>query len=264
MDHAQRCSFTAVASLLALSPLASPVLAGETSLTLSPPRAAASTVTCPVPAPPPPNRNALWNLVECCKQGKDTHCVIYNPNDAYIVAKDASKSKPESYLIIPSIKMTGIEDSQTLNTPTLDIWQYGWTESLKMRKFDESNLGLAINSRQGRDQDQLHIHMSCVKSGVFKALEGVKVSSDPKSPTKLQLPPNNNNYEAVLLKSLVGNSSPFKILRQLPHVNAQNISEQSVAIVKGRDPQTFVFLNTYAHDKDQGEAEELLNQTCSR
>jgi CDP-diacylglycerol pyrophosphatase len=265
MAHAQRWAFTAVASLMALSPLASPVLAGDTSPTLRPPRAAASTVTCPVPAPPPPNPNALWNLVECCKQGKDTHCVKYNPDDVYIVAKDASKSKPEAYLIIPSIKMTGIEDSQTLKTPTLNIWQNGWEVSLKRLKFDESNLGLAINSRKSRDQDQLHIHMSCVKSGVFKALEGVKVSSDPTSPTKLQLPPNNNTYAAVLLeRSLVGNSSPFKILRQLPHVNAQNISEQSVAIVKGRDPQTFVFLNTYAHDQDQGEAEELLNQTCSR
>jgi hypothetical protein len=62
MAHAQRCAFTAVASLMALSPLASPVLAGDTSPTLRPPRAAASTVTCPVPAPPPPNPNALWNL----------------------------------------------------------------------------------------------------------------------------------------------------------------------------------------------------------
>lgn len=268
MAQSQRSSFIVMGgflSLLALS--ASPILAAETSPTITLPRTALSSLTCPVPAPPPANRDALWNLVGCCMQSQasDSHCRVYSTQYKYIVAKDASVNKTEAYLIIPTIKMVGIESPLTLNSPTLDIWQDAWAEATsKYPGKADSKTGLAINSANSRDQDQLHIHMACVKPAVLTALRQKTISVNPKSPTKLQLPPNNFEYDAVLLTSLSGDSSPFKIVRQLPHVSDKNIQEQSVAVVQGPRPKTYIFLNTYAHDKDKGEAEELLDQTCSQ
>jgi len=268
MAQSQRSSFIAMGgflSLLALS--ASPILAAETSPTITPPRTAVSSLTCPVPAPPPANRNALWNLVECCMQSKpgDPHCRVYSKQYNYIVAKDASATKKEAYLIIPTIQLVGIESPLTLDSPTLDIWQDAWAEATSKNPGKaEGKTGLAINSAKSRDQDQLHIHMACVKPEVLTALRQKKISDNPKSPTKLQLPPNNFEYDAVLLTSLAGDSSPFKIVRQLPHVNDKNIQDQSVALVQGLNGKTFIFLNTYANDKNKGEAEELLDQTCSQ
>ncbi|MEB3301334.1 MAG: CDP-diacylglycerol diphosphatase [Cyanobacteriota bacterium] len=267
MSPSHRYASIPAASLMACAALiAAALVAAETSPAQTPARVVLSTLTCPVPAPPPANPDALWNLVGCCTQGlnKDPHCINYNKKYSYIIAKDASPSKPKAFLIIPTDKMIGIEAPQTLKSPTLDIWQDAWTAAGQYLKQPESKTGLAINSLHGRDQNQLHIHISCVNAKVLKALEGVKVSSDPKAPTTLQLPPNNNTYEAVLLRSLAGDSSPFKIVRQLPLISDSNIQNQSVAILKGRDPQTYLFLDTYVHGTDKGEAEELLDQRCNQ
>lgn len=126
-------------SLLAL--LSSPSRAADNGPLRPPHRAATSAVSCPVPSPPPPNPNALWNLVGCCIQGKDKnnrwkdiHCEDYNKTYQYILAKDASSSKKNAYLIIPTIQMPGIESSLTLSSPTLDIWQDGWSQSQGLLK----------------------------------------------------------------------------------------------------------------------------------
>jgi CDP-diacylglycerol pyrophosphatase len=258
-------------SLLAL--LSSPSRAADNGPLRPPHRAATSAVSCPVPSPPPPNPNALWNLVGCCIQGKDKnnrwkdiHCEDYNKTYQYILAKDASSSKKNAYLIIPTIQMPGIESSLTLSSPTLDIWQDGWSQSQGLLKPPKgAKIGLAINSALGRDQNQLHIHIACVRSDVLKTLAGTKnFSIDPAKPTKLILPPNNNPYEAIQLSSLAGNSSPFKVVRLLPHVSSSNIREQSIAIVEGPQSQTWILLNTHANGQNKGEAEELLNQqACS-
>lgn len=265
MAQFQRSSFIAMGgflSLLALS--ASPILAAEKSPTFTAPRIAVSSPTCP----PPANRDALWNLVGCCTQSppRDSHCRVYNNQYNYIVAKDASAQKTEAYLIIPTIKMIGIESPLTLNSPTLDIWQDGWSESVKL-KYDQSKLGLAINSAISRDQDQLHIHMSCVNANVLNSLDRLKeISSNPAKPTAITLTGKSHAYEAVLLKSLSGESSPFKVMRQLPHVSEHDVKDQSIAIVKGRGAQNdkYILLNTYASGSNPGEAEELLDQTCSQ
>ena len=162
--------------------------------------------------------------------------------------------------------MPGIESSLTLSSPTLDIWQDGWSQSQGLLKPPKgAKIGLAINSALGRDQNQLHIHIACVRSDVLKTLAGIKnFSTDPAKPTKLILPPNNNPYEAIQLSSLAGNSSPFKVVRLLPHVSSSNIREQSIAIVQGPQSQTWIFLNNHANGQNKGEAEELLNQkACS-
>jgi CDP-diacylglycerol pyrophosphatase len=168
--------------------------------------------------------------------------------------------------------MIGIESSLTLDPPTVDIWQDGWTEARKYPGYPESRTGLAINSAISRNQDQLHIHMSCVNPSVLTLLDNLKeISSDPSNPTLIHITlkksgnrVSQHNYEAVLLNSLTGNSSPFKKMRQIPHAN-EHVKDQSFAIVKGRGAQSnnYILLNTYANGPNPGEAEELLDQTCS-
>lgn len=223
---------------------------------------------------PDAKRNALWNLVECCTQNmsSDKHCTLYNEQYKYIVAKDASPSKTKAYLIIPTIQMIGIESALTLNRPTLDMWQDGWAEARKYPGYPESQTGLAINSAISRNQDQLHIHMSCVNANVLALLNGLKeISSNPSKPTQIPITLKSGNrtsqhtYEAVLLKSLAGDSSPFKVMRLLPHAS-EHVKDQSFAIVKGRGAQSnnyYILLNTYASGSNPGEAKELLDQTCS-
>lgn len=273
MAQPQRSYFIAIGNLISLLALStSPIHAAETSPTLPHTRAAGPSFTCPVP--PDAKRNALWNLVECCTQNKssDTHCIYTNETYKYIVAKDASPSKTKAYLIIPTIQMIGIESSLTLDPPTVDIWQDGWTEARNYPGYPESRTGLAINSAISRNQDQLHIHMSCVNPSVLTLLDNLKeISSDPSKPTLIQITLNKSgnrvsqhNYEAVLLKSLAGDSSPFKVMRLLPHAS-EHVKDQSFAIVKGRGAQSnnYILLNTYASGSNPGEAEELLDQTCS-
>ncbi|MFO1025047.1 MAG: CDP-diacylglycerol diphosphatase [Acetobacteraceae bacterium] len=218
--------------------------------------------------PTPPSRDILKVLAtQCCTQSPfgDSHCLHYSQNNKFVTVKDAAVSKPFGYLILPSIAVTGIEQtSVTEADPVAEFWQYGWDQGMNYYlKKPASHTALAINSLKGRDQDQLHIHISCVLQSVATQLAGTaQISANPTQPTALTLGPHGNQYEVITLTSLTGDNSPFKILEKFPHA-AGHIADQSIAIIgTGKNPPYYMAV-TYASGKNPGAAEELLDQTTA-
>src|SRR5215469_16609265 len=79
-------------------------------------------------APPP---NSLWSLARCCAQdlSSDSYCRYHSKTDGFIILKDNSPAKPDAYLIIPTTRVTGIEDRQIFAPPVANFWAFGWQQA---------------------------------------------------------------------------------------------------------------------------------------
>jgi CDP-diacylglycerol pyrophosphatase len=212
-----------------------------------------------------PKPNTLWSLAQCCSKDVKSNpsCILFDSKDDYVIIKDNDPKKPVAYLLIPSKKVTGIEDPAIFNPPFVDMWENAAYRAEKYPGKPTVQTGMAINSISGRDQNQLHIHISCISPAVKSVLESKdkQIPIYPAQPVNLQLPPNNNTYEAVKLTGLTGANSPYNVIQSFTGVKG-NMGKQSIAVVGSKTAKQYYLLNTYVHGTDKGEAEELLDQTC--
>jgi CDP-diacylglycerol pyrophosphatase len=215
-----------------------------------------------------PRPNALWSLALCCSQNlmSDVGCRSYDAVDKYIILKDNSPRKPAAYLIIPTIRVTGIEDKQIFLPPVVDFWKYGWQQAQRLVGKPAAETGLAINSVRGRTETQFHIHIACVQPAVARTLadNAGKIGSNPAMAVNLVLAPADHVYRVIKVRSvLTGAESPFKLVAAMPGAAAE-MGAQSIAVVGTMTPGTYYVLDTTAQGNNRGAAEELLDQTCSR
>jgi CDP-diacylglycerol pyrophosphatase len=210
--------------------------------------------------------NSLWSLAQCCSKNlqSDVDCRTYSAAQDYIILKDNSPRKPAAYLIIPTIRVTGIEDKQVFLPPVVDFWKYAWQQAQFLIKKPAADIGLAINSARGRSQNQLHIHIACVLPAVAHTLaeNAKKIGSDPATPAELTLPPGNHSYRVIRLRgALAGAGSPFRLVSAMPGA-AGDMGAQSIAVAGTATPGAYYVLDTAARGANPGFAEELLDQTC--
>jgi CDP-diacylglycerol pyrophosphatase len=78
-------------------------------------------------------------------------------------------------VLMPTSRIIGVEATKLRNPGTPNYFQAAWNarhfvqESIK-RPLAWGDIGLAVNSRLTRSQDQLHIHIECVRQDVKLAL----------------------------------------------------------------------------------------------
>jgi CDP-diacylglycerol pyrophosphatase len=92
----------------------------------------------------------------------------------YAVLKD--RKGGAHYLLIPTRTISGIESAELLEKSSpnyiADAWHSRDVISHWMgRDLTPDAIGLAINPRTARGQDQLHIHMECVGPTLYRVLE---------------------------------------------------------------------------------------------
>ena len=78
-------------------------------------------------------------------------------------------------LAIPTRRITGIEDPQMLAPNAPPVFADAWSaktlvEARLGRALPREAVGLAINSKWARSQEQLHVHVDCMAIPVVKAL----------------------------------------------------------------------------------------------
>ncbi len=78
-------------------------------------------------------------------------------------------------LAIPTRRITGIEDPQMLAPNAPPVFAVAWSaktlvEERLHRTLPREAVGLAINSKWARSQEQLHVHVDCMAIPVMKAL----------------------------------------------------------------------------------------------
>ncbi len=172
------------------------------------------------------NPNALWDIVDgrCVvdlKQfGKPAPCAKVDLGDGYAVLKDlVGKSQ---YLLIPTMRVSGIESPRVLAPATPNYFAQAWGETGLVsqavgRPLPREDLSLAINSVYGRSQNQLHIHIDCIRIDVAGALaRHAATLSRTWSPFPESLA--GDHYEAIkIMGADLGAADPFRLLaRSLP------------------------------------------------
>ena len=212
--------------------------------------------------PKPPD--TLLKLAECCAASVQSNpsCRAADPKEGYVILKDNSPRKPQSYLILPTAKVTGIEDPLVLSMPALDLWQRGFAVSATYPGRPPADTALAINSAYARTQNQLHIHISCVRPDVRDKLLTTPVPAYPDKPVALPLPPNQHVYQAVRVSGLGGPLSPFHVIQDDPAARA-DMAAESIAVMGSAMANEYFVLSTRRDDRNPGSAEELLDQSCN-
>jgi CDP-diacylglycerol pyrophosphatase len=80
-------------------------------------------------------------------------CRVYDAKDEYVIVKDHDSSKPQGYLLIPSVRISGIEDPRVTSQPFVDLWEDGWSRSYSYPAKPASKTALAINSEVQRTEN---------------------------------------------------------------------------------------------------------------
>jgi CDP-diacylglycerol pyrophosphatase len=123
--------------------------------------------------------NALWDIVngQCIpdqqRHGDPAPCALVDRPRGYAVLKDLVGAT--QFLLIPTERIDGIESPQILapDAPNYlaDAWRArSFVEQRAGRALPRDWLSLAINSAAERSQNQLHIHIDCVRADVRQAL----------------------------------------------------------------------------------------------
>jgi CDP-diacylglycerol pyrophosphatase len=125
------------------------------------------------------NRDALRQVVEeqCVphwlKQGNPAPCERVHL-DGYAVLADAKGGA--HFLLIPTTTIAGIESPDVLNPQAPNYFAAAWQArdriaAVLAHEVPRDAVGLAVNSREHRSQDQLHIHIECLGREVHRALQ---------------------------------------------------------------------------------------------
>ena len=179
-----------------------------------------------LPRPPiHPGGGTLWRIIstQCLPGEAQKHdpspcakvAVETGQAHGYVLLKD--RDGVAQYLLMPSAKITGIEDPLVLEPDAANYFARAWAErEVTPRKLgrplDRTQLSVAVNSIYGRSQDQLHLHIDCVGKAVSATLKGLALPQDG-AWTRVTL--NRHAYRVRWLsENQLMSDNPFQLLVQ--------------------------------------------------
>lgn len=193
------------------------------------------------------------------------------PDRGFAVLKDLVG--PTQYLVIPTRRIEGIESPELLAPETPNYWQDAW----QARRFviaaaaaplGREDVGLAINSRFARSQNQLHIHVDCLRPDVKEALHAHEAEIG-ETWTPLDASLAGNRYVVRRLAgSELGDADPFRLLADGVAGAREHMGEETLVVAGttfGDGSPGFYLLsdrmNLPAGDRAGGE--QLLDHACA-
>lgn len=220
------------------------------------------------------NRDALWFVVHnaCVADqrqfGIPSPCTKVDLASGYAIVRHPTD--PTHFLLIPTTRVTGIEDPALLSPDTPNYWSKAWrarqyVEERAGRVLERDDLSLAVNSVQGRSQDQLHIHIDCIKPAVEAALRTHAAAIGPSwAPFPKALAGNFYLAKRINSSDLDG-VNPLRLLAALPQARSA-MGEQTLVVTGETGPHGrpgFILLTSRAiPDITDGGGEALQDHRC--
>lgn len=226
-------------------------------------------------------RNALWGVVDkLCRVNYQQKRDPAPCDEIYLPQGDAKQAFsviqnprfPYHFVLVPNIPIRGVEDANVLSDKGTDYFGYAWTMRYRMiyaygRPISENRLGLAINSAYGRSQDQLHIHLSCLREDVYRQLKAER----PYIGDQWALLPDtllhHHYYAKRILQPALFGVYPLHSLAQHFQLTSAEMARYGVAVVPTTfDGQAgFILLATRAGMDvgNYGSVEALLDTRCT-
>jgi CDP-diacylglycerol pyrophosphatase len=198
-------------------------------------------------------------------------CRLADLSGRYAVLKDLQGAT--QYLVVPTDTVTGIESPAVLSASAPNYWQDAW----EARRFIEQSLGrtvpgnfigLAINSESGRTQNQLHIHIDCIKPDVIRKLRANQQAVGT-AWRALPVPLVGHPYmEMRIDASDLSRVAPFRLLAEGVTGARADMKDRTLVVLpttfrNGR--QGFYLLTDHVDraKNDLASGEELLDHSCA-
>lgn len=216
------------------------------------------------------DRTALWHVVnDLCRPMQQAFslplpCLKVDMAGGFAVIR--APGDKTRILIVPTARIEGVESPAVLRDSMSNFWSLAWNERGRVaasapRPLGWNDIGMAVNSRRGRSQDQLHIHVDCVDPRLKRALasRAGRLSSKWSS---LGPGPWAGRYRVREIDAAGVDQNIFKLVAdEIPGAKSR-MARQSIAVVGLIGPngdRGFAVLAT----SDGGHAEELLDHNCS-
>ncbi|MCI4675639.1 CDP-diacylglycerol diphosphatase [Candidatus Mycolicibacterium alkanivorans] len=216
--------------------------------------------------------NALWTIVhdQCVADEQQQHdpapCsrVDLSRGEAggYAVLKDLVGYR--QYLLIPTARIDGMESAELLEPGATNYFAAAW----RARSFVEQRAGgtiardwmsLAVNSAVARTQNQLHIHVDCLRADIHDALHAAAATIGP-AWTPLPVPLVGHTYWAMTVGGTDLNANPFTLLADGLASARADMGLHTLVVVGATDPAGrpgFIILADRADGETDAGGEEL-------
>ena len=216
--------------------------------------------------------NALWTIVhdKCVVDEQQHHdpapCsrvdLVRGEGGGFAVLKDLVGER--QYLLIPTARIAGMESPELLNPGAMNYFGAAW----QARSFVEQRAGgtiardwmsLAVNSAAARSQNQLHIHIDCVRADVHDALHSAAGAIGPVW-APLPAPLAGHSYWAMSVGGTDLDANPFTLLADGLGGARADMGLHTLVVVGTTDPSGrpgFVILADRADDDSDAGGEEL-------
>jgi CDP-diacylglycerol pyrophosphatase len=231
---------------------------------------------CVAPPPAFADPNVLWHIVseQCVPDQQQFHvpkpCEQVDLAGGYVVLKD--RDGGTQFLVMPIARITGIESAEILAPDAPNYWDAAWqarhfVNERAHRDLPRDALGLAINSVSGRTQNQLHIHVDCMRLDVTAALRahaGAIGTTWTEFPEQLV----GHDYMAMRIQQPeLGATNPFALLADdVPGARA-DMGHYTLVVVGSnvQGKEGFVVLAGHATPAtgNRGAGEQLQDHACA-
>ena len=189
-------------------------------------------------------RDELWIVVrDGCVPGQlHSHdpkpCVQVDLHDGiekgFAILKDLERAT--HFLLIPTARVPGIESPVILAPDAPNYFADAWdarkyVEEALHQTLPRDAFGLAINSAVARSQDQLHIHVDCIRPDVHQALRERGASIGNRwAPLGVSF--SGHHYEAMWVPGeRLGSNNPFRLLAEGFSGTAQDMGDRTLVVV---------------------------------
>jgi CDP-diacylglycerol pyrophosphatase len=226
------------------------------------------------------SRGALWGVTQTCVTGYRLTglpfpCIAVNIREGedrgYAIVQ--LPFGDHDTVLMPTRRVVGIEDAFLTSPDAPNYVAMAWAERGRLslvtpRPLEHSDIGLAINSRQTRSQDQLHIHIACVASRIKPIVAQIADRLSPHVWTRLRRALRGRRYWAYALSAddlLAANV--FRLVAELQRRIGQPRELMTAAVLGVGSPSRpgFVVLAAATHAERGGRqpaAEALLDHAC--
>jgi CDP-diacylglycerol pyrophosphatase len=173
-------------------------------------------------------------------------------------------------LAIPTRRITGVEDPQMLELNAPPVFTDAWSakslvEARLHRALPRDAVGLAINSKWTRSQEQLHVHVDCMAVPVVKALAEYASALDVRW-RAMTVPLQGRVYLARRVDSPdLADVAPLKLLADGVEGAREHMGAYSLAAVGATfdGKPGFVLLADEFSLEGGGHAEDLQDHDCA-
>jgi CDP-diacylglycerol pyrophosphatase len=225
-------------------------------------------------------RDALWQIVNgmCVPDQTQNHdpkpCAVVEMQEGnaqgFALLKDIRGET--QYLLIPTAKTPGIESPAVLAPDAANYFASAWearsyVEGALHRTLPPDDISLAVNSLTSRSQDQLHIHVDCVRKDVYDALHS---NEEPVGERWMPLahPLLGHPYKAMWVAGEhLGANNPFKLLADGVPGAREHMGDYTLVVIGLTRPdgtKGFVLLEDQVSKEghDMASGEELQDHAC--